>query len=81
MEEFVARSRKEAPKPTLEERMLDLWNQNVFLVRRHFPHAEKRISAIQKKHHKAQDDFLPSEDAVTELTKLYAELRTPGARA
>lgn len=74
----MARSKKdsETRKSTPEERMLDLWNQQVFLIRRKYPDAMVKVNAIQKRYAgvKRSNPFFPTQEANEDLRQLYVEL-------
>ncbi len=60
----MARGKKEVPKPTPEQRARDLWNQQVFLVKRRFTDGEKRIASVQKAIEKVNGKpFIPTFEA------------------
>ncbi|MBI3558611.1 MAG: hypothetical protein HY074_20270 [Deltaproteobacteria bacterium] len=64
---------KEETTPT--NRLHDRWEQQVFFLRRKYPNAEAGISAIVKAHTpKSETEFRPSEEALTALEKLSADL-------
>jgi len=76
----MARAKQPAKKYTPEERNADIWNQHVFLIKKKFPQAEKKIVTIMKTHHKSKKDaFLPSEEATEDLRKLYLDLNRPNS--
>ena len=65
---------KEEVTPT--NRMAERWDQQVFFLRRKFPHCEDGISAIVKAHTASAKDaeFLPTEAALLELEALCTKL-------
>jgi len=66
------RSRKAAKKGTPEERVIDLWNQEVFLIKKRFPDADGKISAIQRDHEERSGaPFIPTEEATEDLRKIF----------
>jgi hypothetical protein len=61
---------------TAETRLTDRWDQQVFFITKKYPQAEKRIQSIIKAHEsKSGSAFLPSEEALAELSELCTELR------
>ena len=72
----LARSKKVQKKASPEERMLDRWDQQVFFFKKQFPDAVSEIAKIQKAHTRAKnEDFFPTEDALTELNHRYLDLK------
>lgn len=57
--------------------MLERWDQQVFFIKRKFPHSEEKIAAIVETHSPKQKGtaFLPSEEALLELANLYSDLQ------
>ena len=74
----MARGKKDVPKPTPAQRARDLWNQQVFLVKRRFSDGEKRIAAVQKLIEKTNGKpFVPTFEAADMLKNQL--LDSPGA--
>lgn len=62
--------------PTPERRRSDRWEQQVFFIKRKFPHAEAGISKILKRHTKCEGkEFAPSEEALSDLANFYSDLQ------
>ncbi len=77
----MARAKKEAPKPSPEQRMKEIWDQQVFFIVKSFPDAEKKVNDLRKQHEKKQKvakgkTFQPTETAVSELKTLYMDLKS-----
>lgn len=74
----MARAKKEQRKWTPEERAIDVWNQQLFFIRKSYPQAEDHIQRICKKYQPKtkQADFIPTEEATNALRELYLELRS-----
>ena len=72
----MARAKKEQKKVSPEERMLDRWDQQVFFLRKQFPNSQNDIQKIKKAYEKkTAEGFLPCEEALMDLTNLYAALK------
>jgi|GEM_PF-6468502 len=73
----MARAKKEPRKWTNEERAIDVWNQQVFFLKKQFPDADRIIQKIQKQHmpKKKGEDFVPNGEATEALRELYLELK------
>jgi hypothetical protein len=72
----MARAKKEARKWTPQERAIDVWNQQLFFIRKKFPDAEREIQTIERRYmpKKKDEPFVPTEEATNELRDLYAML-------
>lgn len=63
---------------TPERRLAERWEQQVFFIKRKFPHAESGITKIVKDHAKGREkEFVPSEEALAELANFYSDLQGP----
>jgi hypothetical protein len=61
---------------TVEGRLLERWDQQVFFIKRKFPHSSTAIDAIMRNHASKQGSvFAPSEDALVDLANLSVALR------
>lgn len=60
---------------TPEARLSDRWNQQVFFITKKYPESQERISAIVKSHAESNDEFMPSEEALRELSELCNKLQ------
>lgn len=70
--------KKFTEEPTPEKRRADRWDQQVFFIKRKFPHAEAGISKIVKHHTKGKEtEFIPSEEALNDLANFYSDLQGP----
>lgn len=68
--------KKFTEEATPEKRRSDRWAQQVFFIKRKFPHAEAGISRIVKSHTRGKGEaFVPSEEALTELANFYSDLQ------
>ncbi len=74
----MARGRKNAETRQLspEERMREIWDQQVFFIRKKFPQAETQIAAIRKSYQGSSKAafWTPSEEATNALRELYYSL-------
>lgn len=70
--------KKFTEEATPEKRRSDRWEQQVFFIRRKFPHAEPGISKIVNNHTKEKGTkFVPSEEALSDLANFYSDLQGP----
>lgn len=76
--EFMFQKRKKFKEETTpEKRLIDRWDQQVFFITKKYPQSKTNISAIMRDHGVGQSiDFIPSEDALVELAKLYTDLQS-----
>jgi hypothetical protein len=74
----MARSKKEPRKWTPEERAVDVWNQQLFFLRKNFPQAEDTIQKICRRYtpNARSAVFIPTEEATNALRELYFELKS-----
>jgi hypothetical protein len=75
----VARAKKEPVKISPEQRMREVWEQQVFFFKKRFPQSEAQLQKIIKKYTKKAKgakvaSFAPTEEAVLELRDLYGKL-------
>ncbi|MBC7691952.1 MAG: hypothetical protein H7222_09290 [Methylotenera sp.] len=71
----IGRRKENEKKPTPEERMLEIWNQQAFFIKKKFPDAETQIQMIQRKFEEQDaEEFIPNEAATDALKRLYTEL-------
>ncbi|MBI3543852.1 MAG: hypothetical protein HY075_11320 [Deltaproteobacteria bacterium] len=65
---------------TPEQRLADRWAQQVFFITRKFPQAKRQIATIEKEFtpKRKAGEFEPTEEALQELTNLYADLQSQG---
>ncbi len=74
-----SRKKENERKLTVEERLLEIWNQQVFFIKKKFPQAETEILKIQKSYTR-KTDFCPTEEATNALRDLYASLNIPSSQ-
>lgn len=73
---YVFKKKKKFKEETTpEKRLSDRWDQQVFFIKKTYPHAEGRISAIMKTYTPKKGEFSPSEEALIDLANLYTDLK------
>lgn len=75
----VARAKKEPVKISPEQRLQEVWAQQVFFFKKRFPQSEAQLQKLMKKYMKKPKGakvatFAPTEEAVLELRDLYSKL-------
>lgn len=60
---------------TPESRLADRWDQQVFFMKKSFPHSETQIAKIMAEHSGQDSEFVVTEEALDALANLSSELR------
>lgn len=68
----------EKKKPSPEERLAQLWEQQEFLLNKMYPMSAKQLLEIKRRYASGEKQaiFQPTEDALRELTALYVDLKS-----
>ncbi len=75
----MARAKKEPVKISPEQRLREVWEQQVFFFKKRFPHSDAQLQKLMKKYCVKPKgakvaSFAPTDEAVVELRELYGKL-------